>query len=239
VSLDVLLLPGLDGTGELFRPFVDTAPAGATCRVVRYPEEPGWGYPDYVEFVRREHLPVRPFLVVGESFSGPVATAFAAGRPPGLRGVVLVNTFVLRPAWRVLGRLPWKRLVASGHNRLSAGALLVGFDRVDEHLPEILRVNRQVPPVLTAARLRAVFAVDVRAELRRIPAPVLYLRGHQDLLVPPWCLQAALAARRDLLVARLPGPHLLLQTHPRECWRAIRRLSKGPGSERSPAEPVP
>jgi pimeloyl-ACP methyl ester carboxylesterase len=38
-----------------------------------------------------EHLPTdRPFVVLGESFSGPLAIRIAAVRPPCLRALVLV-----------------------------------------------------------------------------------------------------------------------------------------------------
>lgn len=38
-----------------------------------------------------------PFLLVGESFSGPFAIRIAASRPPGLSGLVLCASFAVSP----------------------------------------------------------------------------------------------------------------------------------------------
>lgn len=42
--LTLVLLPGLDGTGELFAPFIGAAEHGADIRVVRYPADEALGY---------------------------------------------------------------------------------------------------------------------------------------------------------------------------------------------------
>ncbi len=220
-DMTFLLLPGLEGTGELFRAFVEAAPPGTVCHVVRYPDDPSWGYREHVEFVLREHVPDGPFVVVGESFSGPVAVSVGAAHPEGLRGVVLCNSFVVRPFWPVLSRVSWERVLSHPVPRWVAGLHLIGWDRVDEFLPEIRAANRQMSGAAKAARLRAVFDVDVRDELRRIEAPVLYLRGTRDRLVPGWCVRQAELARPGLGVERFDGPHLLLQARPERCWEAL------------------
>ena len=94
----------MDGTGLMFEPilrFLD----GFDPRVVRYPVGLT-SYPDCVAFARAQ-LPVdRPFLLLGESFSGPIAIALAAERPEGLLGLVLCCTFARNPrpalAWTAL-----------------------------------------------------------------------------------------------------------------------------------------
>lgn len=220
-DITFLLLPGLEGTGELFRPFVEAAPPGATCHVVGYPDDPSWGYREHADFVLREHVPDGPFVVVGESFSGPVAVSVGAACPDGLRGVVLVNSFVVRPSWNAFSRLPWERVLSRPVPRWVVGWHLVGWDRADDLLPVIRAANRKMSGATKAARLRAVFAVDVRDDLRRIEAPTLYLRGTRDRLVPGWCVRQAELARPDLRVARFIGPHLLLQVRPERCWEAI------------------
>ena len=97
-GMRIVLLPGLDGTGKLYRWFVDKAPAGFGFSVVEYPSHRQLSYPEYAEFVLEEHAPSAPFFLVAESFSGPVAVLTAAKRPEALVGVVLCNTFVVPPA---------------------------------------------------------------------------------------------------------------------------------------------
>ena len=107
----LVLLPGMDGTGELFAPFE------AKLRVplvrIAYPATESMDYLQLVEYVR-QRLPVgQRFVLLGESFSGPVAIGVAAQRPPLLAGLVLCCTFARTPhLWtrhlhKLAGLLPW------------------------------------------------------------------------------------------------------------------------------------
>jgi len=82
--LPILLLPGLDGTGRMFQPLLDTAPATFAPLVVSYPTHEVRGYPGLESIVERS-LPARgSYAIVAESFGGPLAVRVAAKRPPGL-----------------------------------------------------------------------------------------------------------------------------------------------------------
>ena len=93
----LVLLPGMDGTGELFAPFVAALGPDQAVTVVRYPAEPALGYAELESFARAALPADRPFVLVGESFSGPIAIRIAADPPPNLVGVVLSTTFARAP----------------------------------------------------------------------------------------------------------------------------------------------
>src|SRR4051794_17198322 len=87
----------MDGTGEFFAEFIAALPPGVEPMVVKYPPDRAMNYAELEELVRAS-LPVeRPFVLLAESFSGPVAVAIAASKPAGLRGLVLVCSFVRSP----------------------------------------------------------------------------------------------------------------------------------------------
>jgi pimeloyl-ACP methyl ester carboxylesterase len=93
----LVLLPGLDGTGDFFAPLLDALSPSVPTQVVRYPLTGASDYPT-CEAIARAALPTdRPFVLLGESFSGPIAIAIAATAPPGLIGLVLSATFVANP----------------------------------------------------------------------------------------------------------------------------------------------
>ena len=48
----LVLLPGLDGTGELFHPFLKALPSRLTSQVVSYPTEQCLTYKELVPFVQ-------------------------------------------------------------------------------------------------------------------------------------------------------------------------------------------
>lgn len=106
-EVKIILLPGLDGTGELFGPFLAKIPEHWSALVVSYPRDQLMNYPECVAFAR-DRLPVdEDFVLLGESFSGPVSIALAAQHHPNLRGLVLCNSFARHPWWQVFGALPW------------------------------------------------------------------------------------------------------------------------------------
>ncbi len=215
----LVLLPGMDGTGIMFEPFLRVLD-GLEARVVRYPVALT-SYPDCVAFARAQ-LPVdRRFLLLGESFSGPVAIALAAEQPAGLAGLVLCGTFARNPrpglAWTapLLRALPPSRLPLPLLRRLL-------LDRWDSG-PLAVLVQAMLPqaPVATLkARLLAVLAVDHTPLLSEIQVPILALVASHDRLVPRSATDW-IRTHRSIDTVTLQGPHWLLQTRPEACVQAI------------------
>src|SRR5829696_4757703 len=86
----LILLPGMDGTGDLFRPFMDIVPPGWPCRTVSYPTDRILRYDELLTVAERHLCGERDVVVVAESFSGPLALRLACGRPAQVKAVVLV-----------------------------------------------------------------------------------------------------------------------------------------------------
>jgi pimeloyl-ACP methyl ester carboxylesterase len=216
-----LLLPGLDGTGKLFDPFVEMAPDGASVEIASYPVDKEMSYSDYATLVVGTLVPDEPFTIIAESFSGPVAVLVAASSPPGLAAVVLCNTFVYRAAWRGFSFLPWAWLFRFPLTNLTVGLHLTGFRQATNWVQRVRAANQPVLPSVRASRLRAALNVDVRSEFAGLDVPVMYLRGLRDRLVLSSCVRHAIAARPSTTVVRVPGPHLLLQTEPQRSWQEV------------------
>jgi pimeloyl-ACP methyl ester carboxylesterase len=219
--MKLVLLPGLDGTGELFAPFLDALP-GVDAQVICYPTDREMTYLEHEAYVR-ERLPRdRPFVLLGESFSGPIAISIAASAPANLRGLILCCSFAANPL-PVFG--PLSRLVAAFPAvrmppRLFAPWLYGG------HATKALRTaHAQAMSRVTAqtlrARVAAVLAVDYQTKLRDIGVPVLYLLATADRLVPKSALRAIERFRPDVQVVKFDAPHFLLQTRPKETMRRV------------------
>ena len=219
--MNYLLLPGLDGTGKLFEPFTAYAPTGASCRVVSYPVDSELSYPECAEFVTTNFIADEPFVIVAESFSGPVAVLVASTHPSALVGVVLCNTFVFRAAWRGFSYLPWVWLFRVPLTRFSVGLHLTGFKHATRFVGPIRAANAPVLPNVRASRLRSALNVDVRDKLAESAVPVIYLRGIHDRLVFSGSVRKVVSARPSTTVVRIPGPHLLLQVAPQRSWQEV------------------
>src|SRR5687768_1455482 len=95
--MTLVLLPGMDGTGLLFADFVAALGAQVETQVLRYPPDEILGYAELEARVRAALPTDRPLVLLGESFSGPIAISIAATPPPNLRGLILCCTFARFP----------------------------------------------------------------------------------------------------------------------------------------------
>jgi pimeloyl-ACP methyl ester carboxylesterase len=211
-----LLLPGLDGSGRLFAPLLAAGPRRIAPTVLSFPPDAPLGYDDLLPRVRAA-LPRDRFLLVAESFSGPLAVRVAAERPPGLAGVVLAATFLRRPLNPVLhpvGSLVGARLFGLRMPAAVIRHLMAGPDAPDALVAEVQAAVAAVAPEVLARRSRAALEVDVRSLLRDVEAPLLVLQPRRDRLIRHDLAREVLAVRPDAEVALLDAPHMILQRAP-------------------------
>ena len=227
----LVLLPGMDGTGRMFGPFLAALPE-VDAQVVRYPEALV-SYAACTHFARTQLPKDRPYLLLGESFSGPVALALAAERPEGLQALILCGTFAKNPrpglAWTaaLLRMLPARRLPRWLLRRLLMGPWATG-----PLLALAQTLQAELPPATLKARLLSVLAVDQTPLLGRIQVPTLALEADADRLVPPAATHWLRAHLPNLDLHRLHGPHWLLQTRPEAAAGALRGFLERTGIAR-------
>src|SRR5687768_7720726 len=193
----LILMPGFDGTGELFAPLAAALPPSWRPTVIRYRDERT--FDDYVNTVSAA-LPDEGAILIAESFSGPIALAAMARHPTKIRCAVLCATFVESP-FLTLAKLA--RFIPSAAFGLNIGhrAMLRQFCVDDECEPALmhqaLTVIKSMPATTVAARLNVLAGLRVRALCRNIRAPTLILRAMGDRLVN--------TSRYEELIESLPG----------------------------------
>jgi len=218
----VVLLPGLDGTGLMFGPFVEALGRAAfEARVVRYPVALT-SYPACIHFARTLLPRDRPFLLLGESFSGPVALALAAEKPENLVGLVLCGTFARNPRPGLRWLAPLLGILPGRLPLFLIRFLLLGRWATEPLMEQVQALLPQVPAGSLKSRLRSVVAVDETPLLAPLRVPTLALVAAHDRLVPPAATEWLRANLPNLDIMRLQGPHWLLQTRPDAAAKAIR-----------------
>ena len=214
--MSLVLLPGLDGTGVLFRPLLGALPPSLPVTVVIYPPDQPLDYEALLPLVMAALPVASPFVLLGESFSGPLALRAAACRPAGLVGVVLSASFYRSPhpylpSWiRGLVRPALLRIVP----RFSQVKALLGGYSTEGIRLLVREALAQVTPEVFACRLRAVLDVDASEALTQCPVPLLYLRGTRDFVVPRWNARDIQRLLPSAAIQVIPAPHLVLQTQP-------------------------
>jgi pimeloyl-ACP methyl ester carboxylesterase len=213
-----ILLPGLDGTGELFRWFLPYV-GDERAIVVTYPTRASWSLDDYVDRAHAALVPEQPCIVVAESFSGPIALRLAQ-RNANIVGLVLVASFVTCPN-PLLKALPvslWAALHDAVMSRTLLRLLCLGWDAKIEQLALLETVACAIPADVLGARLSLLRGLDETHRLASARVPILTVAAAQDRLVK---VEIALRGQSGVQTAIVDGPHFLLQARPAECWRTI------------------
>jgi pimeloyl-[acyl-carrier protein] methyl ester esterase len=227
----LVLLPGLDGTGELFSEFVAALAGEFETATLRYPTEQCLSYAELEDFVRAACPISGPFMLLAESFSTPLAIQYAASNPESPEGLVLCAGFATSPVrgWRrLLGWLLSPLVFRVPLPDLAAKLWLVGPDASPSLLAAVWSAVSSVRSKVLAARLRVVLGCDVRTELGRVAAPILYIRAKQDRFVSASCLEELRRIKPQMSVAALEGPHLLLQREPRRAAEVVAAFAQHP-----------
>jgi pimeloyl-ACP methyl ester carboxylesterase len=233
----LVLLPGLDGTGKLFTAFVQALGIDVDSRIIVYPTDQPLGYEQLEDRVRTELPRDRPFVLLGESFSGPIAIRIAASAPAGLVGVILCGTFAKNPYPRLAWARPFAFLLPIKSLPRWLRAPVMWGSRNPRRAPRNAeRALASVAGAVVRRRIAAILAVDTASSLERIAIPTLIIHGRGDRVVPYAATASLIAHLPSAALAPIDGPHLLLQACPYECaatvlkflraqapWRAVRR----------------
>lgn len=221
-KIGLVLLPGLDGTGYLFNDFVANLPSDIEPIVGRYPVDQPLSYLK-LEEIARALLPKNGrFVVLGESFSGPIAISIAASKPAGLAGLVLCCTFARYPR-ALLRRLHWLApYIPVAGPLVVAARKIVTPGGVEAAVAEKLNTARNmVAKCVFRARVGELLRVDVTARIAEIDAPILDLRAKRDGIVPNRSGQPIRRLGQRVEVVDIDGPHFLLQAKPSAAAKII------------------
>jgi pimeloyl-[acyl-carrier protein] methyl ester esterase len=222
----IVVLPGLDGTGLLLDAFVRELGAEFEVDRVTYPTHEALDYAQLTDRVARALPSSRSYVLLAESFSGPIACRVAARNPPGLVGVVFCASFVSSPlpALRRFAALLRLAPVRSVPVALLA-AVLLGRWSSSAHVTALKRALHCVDPRVLRLRAGAALAAAPPV-VGSIRVPVLYLQAGSDRLISRASLDRLRRIAPSTTVTVIPGPHFLLQVAPQACAAAVRSFAR-------------
>ena len=202
----------------LFRPFIDALPPGVETSIIAYPENEKLGYKQLAEYVMARLPRTEAFVLLAESFSGPVAWEIARQTPANMEAVVFVASFLKPPQRLVLGLsrlLPRRLLLSLPFPEFVIKLFLLGPD-ASPSLVDLFRLSlNKVPAKVLSFRLNEIAGLDVNTQSCDLKA--LYIQAGDDYLVPAHCVEPFKAAIDKLKVYQVQGPHFILQANPQAC----------------------
>jgi len=215
--MKIVLLPGLDGTGELFEPVLKELKTVGAVVIISYPTDKALSYSELHELVSLQLPKNENYVLLGESFSGPIAISIAAESRSDLVGLVLCCSFsknpnkflsILKPAVSMLpvSLLPKKILTFALLGKWSTPFLA----------SKLRDTIKKVQHHVLSQRLKLIESLDSKSRVQAIKIPILYLAANNDRLVPISNSIEIKTNNSNVTVQCLDGPHALLQTRPKE-----------------------
>ena len=234
----LILLPGLDGTGDFFQPLLEAIADSVPTQVVRYPVNGAYDHNTCLQLVEAELPASGRYVVLGESFSGPVAISLAARGPRGLAGLILSSSFAVNPRPRLSFIRPLLPYLPFHGNRMSlrlSRFLVLGRWITPDVRQLHQKILSRVPAHTLRRRLETVADCDVREALRRVRVPVLCLVPGHDRLVPRSAARTIQQLAPEARVVEIEAPHCVLQCAPGLAATHIRGfLQSLPGDSPAP-----
>lgn len=228
-SIKLLLLPGLDGTGCHFGPFIAQLPALFRPQVIAYPAQQPFTYAQLVDLILPMLPETEPYILIAESFAGPLALQLSTRAHQNMKALVLCATFVSNPRPHLSKLAPLllhESLLSHSPPKWLMRYMVTGFDAPNELVEKVIEVHAQVAVPVWLHRLREVINVDVRGILRNCLLPILHLYAGHDHTILQGATREIQVIRPDIPSIEIDGPHFLLQTRATQCIAAIEKFTR-------------
>jgi pimeloyl-ACP methyl ester carboxylesterase len=205
-----VLLPGLDGSGTFFAPLIEALRGKAETTVLTYPENGPQSYVALADHLKRQ-MPGKDYVIVAESFAGPLAILLASQAQVKPKGLILAASFARNP-FPLFGPMFGPALPGLINDKalpVMESVLLRPGDH--ERTWQVFQAVSKLDPDVLKARIKAVTTCDVLKPLAQLDVPILYIQGTEDKLVS--AAHGALVARtgKSVKMVKVAAPHFILQ----------------------------
>ena len=219
----IVLLPGMDGSGRLFKPFLSVLGV-KYYQVIALPETGNQDYDSLFKSIY-DQLPNDEFILLAESFSGPLAAKLIAKNIPNLKGVIFIASFLSTPSkiiLRVAQILPLKWLLSLSIANPAIRYLMLGNRISQVDLENFKSTVASVPNKTLKLRLFAM--QNLKTPNISSDLPVTYISATKDFFVRPSKLIEFSHSFTNLTQNTINGPHFILQSNPKACALIIRKI---------------
>lgn len=187
----IVLVPGMDGTGELFYrqiPLLEKSYTVANYALRDEATNMDVLADDLKRVIEQAAPEEKRAIVMGESFGGTVALSTALRYPESVAGLVILNSFPhfdpqfrLRLAIAGVSLIPWgaMRMV-----RYTTSLFMHSRHTHRDELRKFLELTARSTRLGYRNRLAILRTYDVRERLRELHCPVLFVAAEKDHLVP-------------------------------------------------------
>ena len=226
--MKLVLLPGMDGTGELFDNFLRHFKAEfiTECIVIKLPQQGAQDHASLAKIITKK-LPEEDFVLLAESFSGGLVPELLNSKKHNIKGVIFVASFLscpnkfLLPIARIL---PLKTLTSIPLSGIALKFLFLGKQAPDELIKKFIHAIKSVPNKTLKERLNVMYQQQIPDKTYDIPT--FYIKAANDYLVPKKKKDELNRIFKNTVNKEINGPHFILQAHPKKTAMLISEIVK-------------
>ncbi len=218
--MKLVLLPGLDGTGILFKDFIGHL-SNSDVLVIPLPQIIHKDYGSIVESIKSK-LPQDDFILLAESFSGGLVPFILAKYSENIKGIIFVASFLSPPhslLLRLSSYIPFtfcRKLPLAQYFEQ-----LILYDKLEEGtLKEVvIKTIKSIPTAILKNRLSIIHKMEFPSFSNSIP--VCYIAGRYDRLINRSKSREIKNIFSNMELSIMEAPHLVLQCKPRESAKTV------------------
>jgi len=189
---------------------------------------------DYDDLTSLVHslLPKEDFILIAESFSGPIAVKIASLRPPRLRAIVLVASFITNPVkpFSALAKIAVQMPRPPMFPQWLIRKIFFTSDAPASLVRQFTSIIKSIPHCLLRHRLLCILNSDVSKDFTNCQLPILYLQGERDRLISKSIPDLMRKLQPSMSIDQLDTGHLVLQSAPVSAFRLINNFIDSRGS---------
>ncbi len=211
----LVLLPGMDGTGELFNDFLSHYDGDSI--IIPLPQSGEQSYQALALYILSK-LPDEPHIILAESFSGGLIPLLLKSKQPHIKGLIFVASFISAPKPVFISLallLPIKFLAKLPGASLIYKSFFLGFSASNKVLNQFKAVLLKVPEAILKQRLRAIRSLSF-SDNELSSFSCCYIRAKQDLLVPESKMREINKIFSQCQNYSVDGAHFILQAKAEE-----------------------
>ena len=223
--MKLILLPGMDGTGKLFQPFINELPDEIDCSVISYPDNECLSYKELESFVLDKLPKDEDFVLLAESFSGPVGYLLAKRNLANMKGIIFVATFLQnpnKPLVNLVKLLPLSILLSLPIPDFIIKHFFLGKSPDNQTVILFNDVIKNTNHKIISCRINEISKPSLNLE--KITIKSFYIQALNDKLVPPNNMNSFTEISDSLKTIKVDGPHFILQTRAKKCAALVEEI---------------
>lgn len=215
----LVLLPGMNGTGELFAEFLSYYDGDHL--VISLPVSGPQDHATLADVINNQ-LPTEDYILLAESFSGGIVPELLKLEPTHMKGVIFVASFLSSPRSYLIGvakLLPIKALSSLPLSNIVHRLLFLGQEATKPLLSKFVNVIKSTPKQVLSSRLEVMKMQQLPQITFDIPA--IYVQALSDRLIPSQKSREFSKVFTNIKYIEIEGPHFILQAQPKESARFV------------------